>query len=58
MLVISRKEGETVQIGEATVTVIGRRGSEVRLGIVAPPDVPVVRDDARNVGPKDRAVEG
>lgn len=48
MLVIARKAGESFRIGEEIfVTVLARRGSEVRLGIVAPPSVPVVRDDAK-----------
>jgi sRNA-binding carbon storage regulator CsrA len=31
---------------------------KVRLGVVAPKGIAILRDDARKSGPKDRAVEG
>jgi carbon storage regulator len=44
MLVLSRRLGEEIVIGEGIrVTVLGIKGNQVRLGIVAPPDVPVNR---------------
>lgn len=46
MLVFTRKRGETIMIGdgiEVQVLRIGRDG--VRLGVVAPPDVPVHRQE-------------
>ena len=44
MLVLSRKIGERIVIGESvTVTVLEVSGQRVRLGIVAPNDVPVHR---------------
>lgn len=46
MLVISRKPGESVTLGEDTVvTVLGTKQDQVRLGIAAPRDVPVVRSE-------------
>lgn len=43
-LVLSRKQNETVCIGDAiTVTVVEIRGDKVRLAIVAPKTVPVHR---------------
>jgi len=46
MLVLSRKEGEGIQIGSnVTVTVVEIRGNKIRLGINAPRDVPVHRDE-------------
>ena len=44
MLVIPRKEGESIVIGDdIIVTVIEIRGDKVRLGIEHPPEVPVHR---------------
>lgn len=44
MLVLSRKVGEQIVIGQGvTVTVLEVNGQRVRLGIVAPADVPVHR---------------
>ena len=48
MLILSRKAEQSVRIsGEIEVKVLGVKGSTVRLGIVAPKDVKVVRDDAK-----------
>lgn len=47
-LVLSRKHGESVCIGDnITVTVIEIRGSQVRLGIGAPPEVKIDRQEVR-----------
>ena len=44
MLVLSRKYGEWIDIGDNVhVCVVGIRGDTVRLGIEAPPEVPVHR---------------
>ena len=44
MLVLSRKVGERIVIGEnVTVMVLEVNGQRVRLGVVAPDDVPVHR---------------
>lgn len=46
MLQITRRLGQSFKIGDdITITVI-RDGKQVKLGIDAPKDVPVVRDDA------------
>lgn len=46
MLVLSRKVGERIRIGEyVTVTVVRIAGGGVRLGIEAPPEMPVVRQE-------------
>ncbi|WP_100550823.1 carbon storage regulator CsrA [Caedibacter taeniospiralis] len=46
MLILTRKIGETVMIGdEVTVTVLGVKGNQVRLGISAPKDVSVHREE-------------
>ena len=46
MLVLSRKVGEQIQIGdEITVTVVRIAGGSVRLGIEAPKTTPVAREE-------------
>ena len=46
MLVLSRRVGEKLVIGEdVTVTVLGVKGSQVRIGIDAPRDVTVHREE-------------
>ena len=46
MLILTRRMGETLMIGkEVTVTVLGVQGNQVRLGIAAPRDVPVHREE-------------
>ena len=46
MLVLSRKVGERIWIGEKiSVTVVRVAGGGVRLGIEAPDDLPVVREE-------------
>jgi len=46
MLVLSRKLGEEVQIGEnITVTVVAISGGKVRLGIAAPKESSITRPD-------------
>ena len=46
MLVLSRKLNEEIRIGEnIVVRVIGIKGNQVRLGIMAPAEVPVLREE-------------
>jgi carbon storage regulator len=46
MLVLSRKKNESIVINnDVVVTVVEIRGDKVRLGIVAPKDVPVHREE-------------
>jgi len=46
MLVLTRKKNESVVIGHnVSVTVVEIRGDKVRLGIVAPRDIPVHRQE-------------
>lgn len=47
MLMLSRKKGERIRIGDdITITVVEfRSGGKVRIGIVAPKDVPVHREE-------------
>jgi carbon storage regulator len=46
MLILTRRTGEALQIGsEVSVTVLGVKGNQVRLGINAPRDVGVYREE-------------
>jgi len=46
MLILTRRTGETVMIGnEVTLTVLGVRGNQVRIGINAPRNIPVHREE-------------
>jgi carbon storage regulator len=46
MLILTRKVGETLMVGEdVTVTVMAVNGNQVRIGINAPKDVEVHREE-------------
>jgi carbon storage regulator len=46
MLILTRRVGETLMIGEEiSVTVLGVKGNQVRIGINAPQDVAVHREE-------------
>ena len=46
MLVLSRKYGEKIRIGgDITITVVDIEPNKVRLGIEAPRDVPIYREE-------------
>ncbi len=46
MLILTRRVGEAVVIGEeVTVTVLGVKGNQVRIGVNAPKTVSVHRDE-------------
>jgi carbon storage regulator len=46
MLILTRRVGESLKIGaDVTVTVMGVKGTQVRIGIDAPKDVAVLREE-------------
>lgn len=46
MLILTRRIGETLMVGdEVTVTVLGVKGNQVRLGVNAPKNVSVHREE-------------
>jgi carbon storage regulator len=46
MLILSRKTGEKLMIGDdVELTILGIKGNQVRVGVSAPKDVPVHREE-------------
>lgn len=61
MLILTRKVGETLMIGEeVSVTVLGIKGNQVRIGVNAPREVAVHREEVveRNRAQAAEAAEG
>jgi len=49
MLILTRRVGETVMIGnDVTVTILGVKGNQVRIGINAPKNVLVLREEVED----------
>ena len=56
MLVLSRQRDETIMIGDdIEITVVDIRGEKVRLGINAPPHVPVHRKEVYEAIKREKA---
>lgn len=46
MLILTRRVGETVMIGDSvTVTILGVKGNQVRVGVNAPKEIAVHREE-------------
>lgn len=59
MLILTRRVGETLMIGdEVTVTVLGVKGNQVRIGVNAPKDVAVHREEIYDRIRKEGSGEG
>lgn len=59
MLVLSRRERERIRVGDSIVITVVRLGRDrVRLGIEAPPEVLVLRDELESQHPPKRSGGG
>ena len=61
MLILTRKEGESINIGDdVSVVVLSTKGNQVRIGISAPKEVTILREEVaernRRVAQKRKAV--
>ena len=48
MLVLTRKETEAIMVGEVKVTIVRIKGGTVRIGIDAPKEVKILREELKD----------
>ena len=57
MLVLSRKAGEVIMVGDIAVTIVRICSDRVRVGITAPPSVSVDRLEVREAKQRETAIQ-
>ena len=57
MLVLSRKQGEVIMVGNVAITIVRINGNQVRVGITAPPEVAVDRLEVREAKQRETAIQ-
>ena len=59
MLILTRRIGETLMVGDdVTVTVLGVKGNQVRIGVNAPKEVAVHREEIYQRKKKEKSGDG
>ncbi len=48
--IIKRRPGTAFRVGKAVITIYEVRSSSVKIGIKAPPEIPIVRCELENMG--------
>ncbi len=57
MLVLSRKQGEKIMVGNATLTVLESKSGRTQIGIDAPKDIAIYREEIAPVLSKHKSLE-